>query len=326
MSDEERFESDTHPAGGWGSVKEVVTAFAREHVLPHHNKPDGYACVSCSWAKPAHPHTIEACESGIKATGWEITRKRTTPEFFSKHTLTELESWSDLDLEAHGRLTAPLRWDPASDKYVEVAWEDAFADIGAKLKALDPKSVVFYASGRASLETFYMYKLFVRMYGCNNLPDSSNMCHESTSVGLQESLGVGVGTVSLEDFEHTDCIFFFGQNVGTNSPRRNPSRSGCRKRAERRRSAVHDGNQRRKYARLARGVSGVLDDLQRGSRPRRMQRPCRCRGTQQIVLSLHHGAWDVTDAVSPLQQQVVRHESVRPHVVDFQPGEPHGLG
>ncbi|MDP9065097.1 MAG: FdhF/YdeP family oxidoreductase [Pseudomonadota bacterium] len=214
------------PSGGWGSTGAVVSILAREHVLlngtrviVHQNKPHGFACVSCSWAKPAHPHSVEACENGIKATAWEITPKRTTPDFFRRHTLTELKEWSDFELEDHGRLTHPMRWDGETDKYVEVTWAEAFEDIGERLKKLDPKAVVFYASGRASLETAYMYQLFARMYGSNNLPDSSNMCHESTSVALPKTIGVGIGTVSLDDFEATDCLFFFGQNVGTNSPR-----------------------------------------------------------------------------------------------------------
>jgi molybdopterin-dependent oxidoreductase alpha subunit len=226
MNDEPHFEEVDGPAGGWGSAKTTASALLHEHdllkgsrVVLHQNKPRGYACVSCSWAKPAHPHSIEACENGIKATGWEITPKRTPPEFFAQHTVTELLSWSDLDLEDQGRLTDPLRWDAATDKYVRVAWEGAFADIGARLKALTPQSTVFYASGRASLETAFMYQLIARLYGCNNLPDSSNMCHESTSVGLPETIGVPVGTVVLDDFALTDCFFFFGQNVGTNSPR-----------------------------------------------------------------------------------------------------------
>ena len=183
------------------------------------NKPDGFACVSCSWAKPAHPHAIEACENGLKATAWEITAKRTPPEFFAHHTVAELLTWSDLALEGEGRLTEPLKWDATSDKYVRVDWEEAFKDIAVQLKKLEAASVVFYASGRGSLETAYLYQLIARLYGNNNLPDSSNMCHESTSVGLPQTIGVPVGTVILDDFEQTDCIFFFGQNVGTNSPR-----------------------------------------------------------------------------------------------------------
>jgi anaerobic selenocysteine-containing dehydrogenase len=112
-----------------------------------------------------------------------------------------------------------MRWDSSSDKYVPVSWAEAFADIGAKLRPLAPESVVFYSSGRTSLEASYMYQLLARMYGNNNMPDSSNMCHESTSVALPQTIGVAVGTVKIEDFGHTDCVMFFGQNVGVNSPR-----------------------------------------------------------------------------------------------------------
>ena len=215
----------TEPAGGWHSVKGLSTLL-KEHValrgtrlLIHQNKPEGFACVSCSWAKPAKPHLFEFCVNGAKATAWETTAKRTTSEFFKAHSVTELRDWSDMALESQGRLTAPLRYDRNTDRYLEVSWERAFQEIGAELTQLEPESVVFYASGRASLETSYMYQLLARMYGSNNLPDSSNMCHESTSVGLTESIGVGVGTITLDDFEHADMIMFFGQNVGVNSPR-----------------------------------------------------------------------------------------------------------
>ncbi|HET9147665.1 MAG TPA: FdhF/YdeP family oxidoreductase, partial [Acetobacteraceae bacterium] len=210
----------------WGSVKELVKTFSQEHnalsgnlVLMKQNKPDGFMCVSCAWAKPAKPHMFEYCENGAKATLWELTMHRAEPSFFAGHTVKSLESWSDHDLEELGRLTEPMRWDPETDRYLPVSWEDAFAEIGKELKAMDPSSVVCYASGRASLEAAYMYQLFARMLGTNNLPDSSNMCHESTSVALPESIGIPVGTVTLEDFNKTDCIIFFGQNVSTNSPR-----------------------------------------------------------------------------------------------------------
>ncbi|AWL03903.1 FdhF/YdeP family oxidoreductase [Massilia oculi] len=229
MSDREhrlRVEDATMPAGGWGSVDDVKKVLTGQNVvlkdtvlLLKQNKPDGFACVSCAWAKPADPHPFEFCANGAKATAWETTSKAIGPDFFDRHTLTELEGWSDHALEDHGRLTVPLRYDAASDKYRPVDWDAAFAEIGAHLRACEPRQVVFYASGRASLETSYMYQLLARMYGNNNLPDSSNMCHESTSVGLQKSIGVGVGTVGLNDFKHTDCILFFGQNVGVNSPR-----------------------------------------------------------------------------------------------------------
>jgi molybdopterin-dependent oxidoreductase alpha subunit len=214
------------PAGGWGSLKEVGTILLKERVpfegaqlLTHQNKPDGYMCVSCAWAKPAHPHPAEFCESGAKATAWEVTSKHIGADFFQRHRLRELETWHDHELEAAGRLTVPMRYDGALDRYVEITWDRAFAEIGAELRKMDPKNVVFYSSGRASLETSYMYQLLARMYGNNNLPDSSNMCHESTSVALPKTIGVPIGTVVLDDFDHTDCIFFFGQNVGVNSPR-----------------------------------------------------------------------------------------------------------
>jgi molybdopterin-dependent oxidoreductase alpha subunit len=226
MDEKPKIEPFKGPAGGWGSVRSVESILAREGrlisgnaVLLKQNKPDGYACVSCAWAKPAEPHPFEYCENGAKATAWELTTKRVTPEFFAQHRVSELRTWSDHQLEEAGRLTHPMRWDKASDTYVPVSWEDAFREIGQELKGFKPDEVVFYCSGRASLETSYMWALFARLYGNNNLPDSSNMCHESTSVALPESIGVPVGTVLLDDFDSTDCIFFFGQNVGTNSPR-----------------------------------------------------------------------------------------------------------
>ena len=222
-----RIERYSGPGGGWGSAKAVSEILARERVSPgtmkdlllRHNKPDGYACVSCAWAKPAKPHPLEFCESGAKATAWELTSRRIDADFFAKHTLSELESWPDHDLEEAGRLTQPMRFDVASDKYVPVSWDDAFAEIGRELRALEPRAAVFYTSGRASLEASYMYQLFARMYGTNNLPDSSNMCHESSSVALPQTIGVPVGTASLDDFKKCDAIFFLAQNVGTSAPR-----------------------------------------------------------------------------------------------------------
>ncbi|MCT8266230.1 FdhF/YdeP family oxidoreductase [Afifella sp. JA880] len=226
MTDKPDIEGYSGPAGGWGSVKAVENILREEEVtvlgseiLMKQNRPNGFMCVSCSWAKPADPHTFEFCENGAKATAWEVTSKTTTPEFFAEHTVAELRSWSDHALEEHGRLTDPLRYDAQSDRYVPVSWAEAFRDIGAELKTLAPESVVFYTSGRASLEASYMYQLFGRMYGSNNFPDSSNMCHESTSVALPEVIGVPVGTVLLDDFDKTDCIFFFGHNTTTNAPR-----------------------------------------------------------------------------------------------------------
>lgn len=215
------------PAGGWGSLRSVANILGEEGVrasgpttLLQQNQVHGFQCVSCAWSKPADPLTFEFCENGAKATAWEITPFQCTPDFFAKHTVTELLDWPDYDLEQAGRLTQPLRYDKITDSYVPVSWEAAFAEIGRELRGIaDRKSVVFYSSGRSSNEASYLYGLFARLYGNNNLPDSSNMCHETTSVALPESIGSPVGTVTLDDFLHTDCIFFFGQNPGSNSPR-----------------------------------------------------------------------------------------------------------
>jgi molybdopterin-dependent oxidoreductase alpha subunit len=213
-------------AGGWGSVSGMAKVARRERpiagtldTLAHQNKAGGYMCSSCAWGKPADPHPFEFCENGAKATLWDLTRDRCTPAFFARHTLADLRTWPDFDLEMQGRLTAPLRYDAASDRYVECSWEEAFAGIAAALQPLDPKSVVFYASGKAALETSYLYALLARRFGNNNLPDSSNMCHETTSVGLKKVIGSPVGTCKLDDFEQCDAILYFGQNPGTNSPR-----------------------------------------------------------------------------------------------------------
>ena len=130
------------PAGGWGSLKGLTKRFAREGnpisaslVLMYQNKPHGYACPSCAWAKPAPPHLFEFCENGAKATIWELTHKRATPDFFARHSVTELANWSDNALESTGRLTQPLRYDATTDHYVPVAWEEAFAAIGTELRA-----------------------------------------------------------------------------------------------------------------------------------------------------------------------------------------------
>lgn len=226
MTERASYKPYQQPTGGWGSVRSLVKHATQQRALSSsvslvrdHNKVGGYMCTSCAWAKPANAHMAEFCENGAKATFWDLTSKRTPPDFFSNHTVTELLSWSDHDLEDQGRLTHPMRYDHGNDKYVETSWEAAFADIGAQLKSFAPKDVVFYASGRASLETSFMYQLLARLYGNNNLPDSSNMCHETTSVALPQSIGTPVGTVLLEDFEKTDCILSFGQNVGTNAPR-----------------------------------------------------------------------------------------------------------
>nr|WP_315381796.1 FdhF/YdeP family oxidoreductase [uncultured Sphingomonas sp.] len=223
--------------GGWGSMRGMALVAGAERpsadalkTLAKQNKPGGMMCTSCAWTKPAKPHMFEFCENGAKATLWDLTTRRATPEFFAQHTLSELKGWGDHDLEQAGRLTNPMRYDRATDKYLPCTWEEAYRAIGQKLRGYDPKSTIFYASGKASLETSYAWALFARMYGHNNLPDSSNMCHETTSVALKSTIGAPVGTCVLEDFEHCDAIFFFGQNTGTNSPRFIHTLTAARKR------------------------------------------------------------------------------------------------
>jgi molybdopterin-dependent oxidoreductase alpha subunit len=231
----------TSPAGGWGALeatgkalKEQETLLRGGATLLRMNQPDGFDCPGCAWPDPAHTSPFEFCENGAKALAWEATSKRCTPEFFAAHTVSELQRWSDYELEMVGRLTHPMAYDAAADKYVPVTWEEAFARIGALLHGLaSPNQAEFYTSGRASNEAAFLFQVFAREFGTNNFPDCSNMCHEPTSVGLPQSIGVGKGTVLLEDFDLADAIFIIGQNPGTNSPRmmtslREASRRGAR--------------------------------------------------------------------------------------------------
>ena len=240
MSDRKAIHPYHHPAGGWGALKAVSEHLIEQHIpvkgaatLSCMNQPAGFDCPGCAWPDPKHTSSFEFCENGVKAVAWEATSKRCTPEFFAAHSVAELTGWSDYQLEMVGRITHPMAYDATSDHYVPVTWEEAFAIIGAHLNALpDPNMAEFYTSGRTSNEAAFLYQLFVREYGTNNFPDCSNMCHEATSVGLPQSIGVGKGTVLLEDFDKADCIFIFGQNPGTNSPRmmtnlRDASRRGA---------------------------------------------------------------------------------------------------
>ncbi|WP_312118049.1 FdhF/YdeP family oxidoreductase [Pantoea vagans] len=214
-------------AGGWGALKAVADAIRGQMSVKQDvialfkvNQPQGFDCPGCAWPDPQHASSFEFCENGAKAVSWEATSKRTTPEFFAAHTVTELWERSALHLEGEGRLTHPMKYDPTTDTYQPIEWETAFQEIGEHLRSYeDPDSVEFYTSGRASNEAAFLWQLFAREYGTNNFPDCSNMCHEPTSVGLPESIGVGKGTVELEDFDHCDLVLCIGHNPGTNHPR-----------------------------------------------------------------------------------------------------------
>lgn len=215
------------PAGGWGALKAVASTLAHQQIVAQGtatllkaNQPEGFDCPGCAWPDPKHTSSFEFCENGAKAITWESTAKRVLPEFFAENTVSSLWHWTDHQLEDQGRLTHPMIFDHDSDRYLPISWEDAFAIIGAELGKLEsPNEAEFYTSGRASNEAAFLYQLFVRAFGTNNFPDCSNMCHEATSVGLPQSIGVGKGTVTLEDFDSADAIFSFGHNPGTNHPR-----------------------------------------------------------------------------------------------------------
>ena len=217
----------TGPAGGWGALNSVKNALLRQDIpikgaktLLSANQPDGFDCPGCAWPD-RNPHsTFEFCENGAKAVAAEATARRAGPELFAQHTVAELAQQSDFWLEDQGRLTHPLVYDAATDRYVPITWDAAFALVARHLNGLpDPNQAMFYTSGRASNEAAFLYQLFVREYGTNNFPDCSNMCHEPSGSGMRPQIGVGKGTVTLEDFEHADAIFIFGQNPGTNHPR-----------------------------------------------------------------------------------------------------------
>ncbi|MFP6665258.1 MAG: FdhF/YdeP family oxidoreductase [Deltaproteobacteria bacterium] len=222
-------DTSKHPSGTAGGIGALLSTARRlssdgivrgATALLRMNQHDGFDCPGCAWPEPAKPSRLEFCENGAKAVSFEATTLRANPAFFAAHSVSELRGRKDRELEAEGRLTHPLRYDAATDHYVPVSWEDAFAAIGACLDGLnDPDEAVFYTSGRTSNEAAFLYQLLGRRLGTNNFPDCSNLCHESSGVGLTESIGIGKGTVTLEDFSHADLILVIGQNPGTNHPR-----------------------------------------------------------------------------------------------------------
>jgi molybdopterin-dependent oxidoreductase alpha subunit len=184
------------------------------------NQPDGFDCPGCAWPESNKPHRAEFCENGAKAVAEEATKKRATPEFFARNPVAELVGRSEHWLGRQGRLTEPMHLAEGDDRYRPISWDAAFELIAAELRSLaGPDEAVFYTSGRTSNEAAFLYQLFVRAFGTNNLPDCSNMCHESSGCALTETIGTGKGSVSLEDIKSADLLLVVGQNPGTNHPR-----------------------------------------------------------------------------------------------------------
>ncbi|HLS48653.1 MAG TPA: molybdopterin-dependent oxidoreductase, partial [Actinomycetaceae bacterium] len=186
------------------------------------NQADGFDCMSCAWPDPAtgERSRAEFCENGAKALASEATRKRVTREFFAKYTIDELAAADDYWLNRQGRIAEPMIKEPGAQHYVPISWKQAFERIAAQLRSLDdPNEAAFYTSGRASNEAAFLYQLMVRGYGTNNLPDCSNMCHESSGEALSQTIGIGKGSVTLEDLHQAKLILIAGQNPGTNHPR-----------------------------------------------------------------------------------------------------------
>jgi len=217
-----------HPAAGWGAARSVGRVLARageplegfRALFVMNHEDGGFDCPGCAWPDDPSGLRLDICENGVKHATWELARAKTDREFFADHTVGELAGWSDYDLEAVGRLAEPMSYEPASDRYVPISWEDAFALVGDTLRGLErPDQASFYTSGRLSNEATFLYQLWVREFGTNNLPDCSNMCHEASGRALKAAIGSGKGTVDLHDWEAADAIWLMADNAGSNAPR-----------------------------------------------------------------------------------------------------------
>jgi len=224
---------DTHPSAGWGAARSVgrIIAAAREPLgaplavlkmnqLKLSAKKDGFDCPGCAWPDDRNGKHLDFCENGVKHVTWEMTRKQVGAEFFARHTVTELNGWNDFDLENQGRLAEPLSYDPATDRYLPISWDDAYALVGDTLRGLEgPHEASFYTSGRLSNEATFLYQWWVREFGTNNMPDCSNMCHEASGRALNAAIGTGKGTCDLEDWESADLLILMAVNAASNAPR-----------------------------------------------------------------------------------------------------------
>lgn len=214
-------------AGGWGALKSTAThLFKSDNIakniknLLKTNQDHGFDCPGCAWGEKDEPGRFRFCENGAKAVNWEATSRRIGEDFFKKHSVSWLQKQTGYFLEYQGRLAEPLIYNRTTDHYEPLSWDKAFSIIAQQLNELEnPNQAEFYTSGRASNEAAFLYQLFVRKFGTNNFPDCSNMCHEASGVALKQSIGIGKGTIKIDDFEKADAIFVFGQNPGTNHPR-----------------------------------------------------------------------------------------------------------
>ncbi len=220
--------AEDHAAGPTAvavSMKRALEGMGLRHTaqtLLKLNQADGFDCQGCAWPDPSpeHRHTAEFCENGVKAVTDEATLRRVGREFFAAHSLEDLRGRTDYWLGQQGRITEPMVLRAGGTHYEPISWDDAFALVAEHLNGLaSPDEAVFYTSGKVSNEAAFAFQLFVRAYGTNNLPDCSNMCHESTSVGLAEVIGIGKASVTLEDVHDADLLVIAGQNPGTNHPR-----------------------------------------------------------------------------------------------------------
>ncbi|MFY7066184.1 FdhF/YdeP family oxidoreductase [Nocardiopsis changdeensis] len=231
-----------HPAAGWGAALSVANVLKGEGewidgpraVFRMNHENGGFDCPGCAWPDDTKGLKLDICENGIKHVAWEMTHRRAGKEFFAGHTVTELKTWSDHDLEAQGRLVGPLVYDADTDRYVPIAWKDAFDLVGRHLRGLDsPDQAAFYTSGRLGNEGTFLYQLMARELGTNNLPDCSNMCHEASGRALTAALGTGKGTADLKDWETADALFIMGVNAASNAPRMLTALTEARKRGAR---------------------------------------------------------------------------------------------
>lgn len=226
MTDDERLHvSRPHDAAAGLTGVAVALGYAARarglRSLPLVNQVRGFDCPGCAWPDPdpEHRSLAEFCENGVKAVAEETTPDTVTPEFFAAHDVHDLHGRTDHWLGSRGRLVVPVYKDADADHYRPIDWHEAFDLVAEQLRGIDPDEAVFYTSGRTSNEAAFLYQLLVRRLGTNNLPDCSNLCHESSGVALQDTLGIGKGTVTLEDVETTDLVIIAGQNPGTNHPR-----------------------------------------------------------------------------------------------------------